>query len=481
MNTQHSTAIRFTTLSLFVLFITHSSFSQIITNLRDTTNRADYIIITPGSYAAEVQTLATFRTDNNGLKSAIVIVDSIYSQYRSYTAKDSAIRDFIRYAVRSWKSPAPKYVLLAGNVNVIPSHKEQGFQFPPDYFEDSIFVDQWFAQDSSAAPKIIVSIGRFPAWNKEQLKTIITKTIGYQTATTAPWMNRAVFVADSIKNEPLVTEESASHAAGLLSTVWNDTTIIPLRTSSPKYVSPAGFRDLWNQGNGILYYVGEADYQRLSTTSYFTSKDAASLTNGGKLPVCLFATGSLFFHRQDTAGLVEALLTSATGGAVATVGGSGAVYYNEMINFTNKVITGLTQNPSITLGASIVQAMNSAPKWEDHRRMTLIGDPALMVRKANTMNAAVQPVTPSDFALYQNYPNPFNPSTTIRFSLPSASFVSLKVYNLIGQEVASLVNDFRASGMHSVQFNAAGLASGMYLYRIQSGQFSQTKKFVFLK
>jgi hypothetical protein len=88
---------------------------------------------------------------------------------------------------------------------------------------------------------------------------------------------------------------------------------------------------------------------------------------------------------------------------------------------------------------------------------------------------------PEAFSLKQNYPNPFNPSTSISFSIPSTSFVSLKVYDLLGREVATLVSEQMSSGNHSKQWNAAALPSGIYFYRLQTGSFTETKKLVLLK
>ena len=93
---------------------------------------------------------------------------------------------------------------------------------------------------------------------------------------------------------------------------------------------------------------------------------------------------------------------------------------------------------------------------------------------------------PRSFALEQNYPNPFNPSTNIRFSVAQAGHVSLKVYNVLGVEVASLVNEQKDPGTFRVNWNAAGMPSGMYLYRLsvtsEKGQvFEQAKKLVLLK
>jgi hypothetical protein len=88
---------------------------------------------------------------------------------------------------------------------------------------------------------------------------------------------------------------------------------------------------------------------------------------------------------------------------------------------------------------------------------------------------------PELFSLEQNYPNPFNPSTTIRFSVSEAGRVVLKVYNLIGQEVASLVNDVLPAGEYSTTFSGESLSSGIYVYRLTAGAFSATKSMILLK
>ena len=99
-----------------------------------------------------------------------------------------------------------------------------------------------------------------------------------------------------------------------------------------------------------------------------------------------------------------------------------------------------------------------------------------------------QPVGVSDdelfvnkFELNQNYPNPFNPSTTIRYSIPSDGFVKLSIFNTIGEEVRTLVNEFKEAGSHDENFDAAKLSSGIYFYKLQAGSFVQTKKMILLK
>jgi hypothetical protein len=88
---------------------------------------------------------------------------------------------------------------------------------------------------------------------------------------------------------------------------------------------------------------------------------------------------------------------------------------------------------------------------------------------------------PKKFELSQNYPNPFNPVTTIRFNLPEAANVKLTLFNILGQELKTLVNEFKESGVHTINFDASELNSGMYIYKIEAGTFVQTRKMTLVK
>ena len=88
---------------------------------------------------------------------------------------------------------------------------------------------------------------------------------------------------------------------------------------------------------------------------------------------------------------------------------------------------------------------------------------------------------PQKFSLEQNYPNPFNPSTTINYLIPELSFVTLKVYDVLGNEIATLVNEEKLSGQYEIDFDATGIPSGIYFYRLKAGSYSATKKMLYLK
>jgi len=99
----------------------------------------------------------------------------------------------------------------------------------------------------------------------------------------------------------------------------------------------------------------------------------------------------------------------------------------------------------------------------------------------NKPNSVEDEETPTEFALYQNYPNPFNPSTRIKYQVASTEKVNLIVYDILGREIATLVNETKPVGNHEVEFDASKLPSGIFFYRLQSGDFTQTKKMMVIK
>jgi len=104
-------------------------------------------------------------------------------------------------------------------------------------------------------------------------------------------------------------------------------------------------------------------------------------------------------------------------------------------------------------------------------------------RRLSELVTSVQQSTgaPNRFTLEQNYPNPFNPATRIPFSVQGSGFTSLKVYDILGREVRTLVNEYLQPGSYEVTFDASGLASGVYLYRLQAGEFTQTKHMLLMR
>lgn len=149
-----------------------------------------------------------------------------------------------------------------------------------------------------------------------------------------------------------------------------------------------------------------------------------------------------------------------------------------------------SHNTSISLTAPSNSSGNSFSKWLKNG-LDYSTSPYINFSMSDdyTLTAVYENVTGLDYfsnrlmeySLIQNYPNPFNPSTTIKFSIPNSHFTSLKVYDVLGREITILVNEEKLPGSYEVKFDGSNLHSGIYLYRLQAGNFSETKKLILLK
>jgi len=158
--------------------------------------------------------------------------------------------------------------------------------------------------------------------------------------------------------------------------------------------------------------------------------------------------------------------------AGARGGPSGRGIYCSIDNGNNWENTGLTQVPC----GPVRVAFNSFG-------YVYVGTCIGVFRSVQSTTSVneISKVFPSSFELYQNYPNPFNPSTTISWQSPLSSWQTLKVYDVLGNEVAILVDEYKPAGSYEVEFNASKLSSGIYFYKLQAGEFSDTKKLLLVK
>ena len=169
--------------------------------------------------------------------------------------------------------------------------------------------------------------------------------------------------------------------------------------------------------------------------------------------------------RPDAVPLYRFQRYTSNSDSVSSVGRATSTYNTAVFGFDLRRIRGAFDSPA---GAT-ARALQSAFFFVDNGTPLSASEPSASVSR------------PKEFKLEQNYPNPFNPTTTIQFAVPSVSDVKLEVFNILGQKVASLVNRRMEAGVHTVNFNAANLSSGVYFYRLQAGNFVQTKKMMLVK
>jgi hypothetical protein len=134
------------------------------------------------------------------------------------------------------------------------------------------------------------------------------------------------------------------------------------------------------------------------------------------------------------------------------------------------VYTVNTQNNPANVDFNVKILSNDWEFWRDSLTAVII-----------TAIAHEETNIPTEFKLNQNYPNPFNPITTIEFDLPKTGEVSLKIYNILGEEVITLVSERLSAGSYSYEWEASNLASGVYLYRLQTGDYVETKKMILMR
>ncbi|HMQ98286.1 MAG TPA: T9SS type A sorting domain-containing protein [Ignavibacteria bacterium] len=177
---------------------------------------------------------------------------------------------------------------------------------------------------------------------------------------------------------------------------------------------------------------------------------------------------------------------------ISAVGGSGDNFRNTVLNdsATTPIASGTAPFTGTYIPSSPLSSLNGVPvngSWVLTITDNATGDTGLL--KAWCIQVTYQALVggiqtieiPNYFSLAQNYPNPFNPTTSIKYSVPTAVNVSLKVYDLLGKEVATLVNEMKQPGFHTADFNASNLASGIYFYRIDAGEFTSVKKMMLVK
>ena len=199
------------------------------------------------------------------------------------------------------------------------------------------------------------------------------------------------------------------------------------------------------------------DFTTDAGTSWISRNVGTGIT--GILSACKWIPGTNVIYVVGQATTANAIKRSTDGGTTwttMTTGGISAVSHFDFVLGSGNVIFGF----AVALDGSCLRLRDS-----------------VLVTGINNNNNEI----PVEYALNQNYPNPFNPSTTIRYALPRSSNVTLKIYDMLGNEVKTVVNEFKTAGNYSVNFDASSLSSGVYFYKIVAGDFTDAKKMTLVK
>ena len=224
-----------------------------------------------------------------------------------------------------------------------------------------------------------------------------------------------------------------------------------------------------------------------TASEHFTVPNATRFTTAGPLKM-----DSVFYQRSSNIYAVKPYVRNA--GTSMTISGAKIRLYCDD-PWVTSIIASIASLPNIAPGATVntsswvtIYVIDSLfpgylnfraeimkdgwPYWTDTLRFY---DPGWNGVEGETNEA------PIEYSLSQNYPNPFNPNTQIKYSIPKTSLVTLKIFNTLGEEIETLVNEEKTVGTYEVNLNAANLPSGVYFYRLQAGDFVQTRKMILLK
>jgi len=474
------TQLRLSLLFLATILTGVSSTQSGLADLLSPHTQADYVIITTETLVPAMQPLASFRSSNNGFSVLTITTEEIYNTFGQGIPVDSAIKEFVTFSLRYWEDPKPQFFLLAGNVNIVPSHKEPGLEVID---EDSIMVDQWFVEglpDTSGNLRPGAAIGRLPGWDSTQLATMVAKTIVYESMSDSIWFARSIVVADYETDIGNIYEVQSDSVQKILSTAWGDTVTVHIRESSPLHLPREEFRGLVNEGAALVSFMGYHEWYFFSESHYFTTWDVDSLSNSQRFPFWFFGS-SQRFEKEDTLAIAVNLMRTVNKGAVGSIGPTGSTFAISHFDFLADLINEMVIHPERPIGTSFL-TVKRLSSIRGYRIVALLSDPALVLRSSAVTGVMDSlPPIPSEVWLHQNYPNPFNPTTTIRFSIPSSGEVSLKIFNLLGEEVTRLVSGQMDAGMHTVQWDATGQPSGVYFYRLRAGEFVETRKLILMR
>ncbi len=413
----------------------------------------------------------------------IVDTTQIFAEFNSSETPQDNIRNFISYAGTFWKEPNPKYFLLVGNRSKLPNFDDI-FDFSP--YIDTAHTDYKFSVNKFGIDSTISSfqIGRVPANTSADIENYFNKVINFEVDTTySNWMNNNLFVTqyypDSIY--ALWTESTTNSIMEQYPDYFTNY-FFTENDTSPNYGNRDSILNFLNtKGATALWLIGVTHSAQFGYYNILDTSDVENFNNNPKNFITFFFTRQFFSTDDSAKGLADRMLMDDNT-SIAIVSPVGHVFVGQQ----RILLEHLSQNLFGTERRSIADAINEVRNQIGYsytnRMMNLWGDPSLHPKYDITVNVGnIESEIPKDYVLSQNYPNPFNPTTNIKYQIAEHGFVSLKVYDVLGSEIATIVNEEKLAGSHEIKFDGSTLPSGIYFYQLRTGNFVETKKMIYLK
>jgi hypothetical protein len=469
-------------ITFFLLLVTFSSLHSQPVTLRDTTNQYDYIIITVPEFVNACEPFRQHKETVRDFRTLIVDTTQIYAEFDSSAAPQDNIRNFISYSGTFWKQPRPKFFLIVGTVSDVPNFQIPFPSQPSVYFYSDYYYGQNIYENDPTITDFF--IGRIPGKNETEITNYFLKVTSYETDNLIhSWMNNTLFLC---AGEDASNLNNINYALGLTNSLpsYIRPFYIAENDTSQYYGTIDSIYNAINQrGNAVIWLLGLGDDPYIGGSDWITIEDLNGFTNEGKY-FFTFSPGIQRAILDTNTNLTKAMMVLPNAGSL---GGSvfvGYTYYTIGHLFESNWASRIFDPLINSIGEIMILDNFPIGGLYDYVKKVanLWADPSLQLKYDTTVGVGkVEEEIPVSFTLYQNYPNPFNPSTTIKFALPVDSRVKINVYNSVGQLVETLVDKELESGYHEVNFDASMLASGVYLYQLQAGDFISSKKMILIK
>lgn len=463
----------------FVVFSFQTILSQTIT-LRDTTNQYDYIIITVPEFVTSCEAFKQHKETIRDFRTLIVDTTQIFAEFDSSGTGQDNIRDFISYAGTFWREPKSKFILIVGNVTAVPNF---GILFPPQpvvYFQSDYYFTQNIYENDSTTTDFYV--GRIPCKDTTQLSNYLSKVIEYENNNSLEsWMNNALFICED--NPGFDFLGGAIGIAENFPQFIREYFIFETDTSIYYGNKDSIYSAINNRGCTIVWFEGFSSDSSFVSNDYFNLDDLAGLSNDSKYFITIFASTQGAIIDSNT-NMTNEMLYLPNAGSLGGIATTGLSYWGASKAFQRTWAERLFDPAIQSLGETFDLYMYSSGGVFGYMKtiVNLWADPSIKLKYDVTVDVDNPEIEmPTTFVLGQNYPNPFNPTTNIKYQIAEHGFVSLKIYDVLGNEIASLVNKENPAGIYEVEWNASGFSSGIYFYQLKTGNFVETRKMVLIK
>jgi len=383
-----------------------------VSHLRDTSNQADYIIITHDDFYNQILPLAQHR-QSQGLTVKVARLSDVYDEFNYGIPSPYAIKYFLSYAYANWQKPAPTYVLLVGDATYDYRDDEgTGFtNYLPTYLVynagfGETASDSWFVcfdSEEDVYPEML--IGRFPAKTGAEVTNMVNKTISYEAIDIdEPWTKKVLFVSDNTGTFEAISDNLANS----LSAAYT-----PVKLYLSSYSNPLNCRQdiiiKINQGALMVNYTGHGGVQIWADEQIFRNEDISSLTNQNKYPfiVTLNCVNGYFTTPRYFECLAEELMRPENKGAVAVFAPSGISLPTHQAILAEGLYDSLFKQKERILGSAIARAklylFQEAGSFVPDvlETFNLFGDPALVLRKEAVLPPETELTSPS---IYKHAP-----------------------------------------------------------------------------